>query len=54
LSGRNAFRYGVEFLRQLVTQQRGANDLGSISFTNALGLGYSAFANFLDDREWMP
>jgi hypothetical protein len=33
--GRHAFRYGVEFLRQLVTQQRGANDLGSISFTNA-------------------
>jgi len=49
LSSRHAFRYGVEFLRQLVTQQRGANDLGSISFTNALGLGYSAFANFLDD-----
>ena len=47
LSGRHAFRYGVEFLRQLITQQRGANDLGSISFTNAVG--YSAFANFLDD-----
>jgi hypothetical protein len=47
LKGRHAFRYGVEFLRQLVTQQRGANDLGSISFTNAVG--YSAFANFLDD-----
>jgi outer membrane receptor protein involved in Fe transport len=47
LSGRHAFRYGVEFLRQLVTQQRGANDLGGISFTNAVG--YSAFANFLDD-----
>src|SRR5215470_4032679 len=47
LRGRHAFRYGVEFLRQLVTQQRGANDLGSIAFTNAVG--YSAFANFLDD-----
>jgi hypothetical protein len=47
LSGRHAFRYGVEFLRQLVTEQRGANDLGSISFNNAVG--YSAFANFLDD-----
>jgi hypothetical protein len=47
LSGRHAFRYGVEFLRQLVTEQRGANDVGSISFTNAGG--YSAFANFLDD-----
>jgi hypothetical protein len=49
LSGRHAFRYGVEFLRQLVTEQRGANDLGSISFTNATAAGYSAFANFLDD-----
>jgi hypothetical protein len=47
LSGKHAFRYGVEFLRQLITEQRGANDLGSISFTNAVG--YSAFANFLDD-----
>ncbi len=47
LSGRHAFRFGVEFLRQLITQQRGANDLGSISFTNAVA--YSAFANFLDD-----
>jgi hypothetical protein len=49
LRGRHAFRYGVEFLRQLVTQQRGANDLGSVSFTNAPNVGYSAFANFLDD-----
>ena len=47
LSGRHALRYGLEFVRLLVTQQRGANDLGSISFTNAPG--YSAFANFLDD-----
>jgi len=49
LSGRHAFRYGVEFLQQLVTQQRAANDLGSISFTNSNSLGYSAFANFLED-----
>lgn len=49
LSGRQAFRYGVEFLRQFVTQQRAADDLGSISFTNSSSLGYSAFANFLDD-----
>src|SRR5262249_53831879 len=49
LSGRHAFRYGVEFLRQLITQQRGANDLGSVSFNNANAVGYSAFANFLDD-----
>jgi hypothetical protein len=47
LSGRHAFRYGAEFLRQRITEQRGANDLGNISFTNAVG--YSAFANFLDD-----
>jgi hypothetical protein len=47
LSGRHALRYGLEVLRQLVTEQRGANDLGSISFNNAGG--YSAFANFLDD-----
>ena len=45
LIGRHALRYGVEFLQQLITQQRGANDLGSISYTN----WYSAFANFLDD-----
>ncbi|MBV8733013.1 MAG: TonB-dependent receptor, partial [Acidobacteriia bacterium] len=49
LSGRHAFRYGVEVLKQLITQQRGANDLGSVSFNNANAVGYSAFANFLDD-----
>jgi len=49
LDGRHAFRYGAEFLEQLVTQQRGANDLGTMSFTNSSSLGYSAFANFLDD-----
>ena len=47
LKGRHAFRYGVEILKQEITQARGANDLGSISYTNAVG--YSAFANFLDD-----
>ncbi len=47
VTGRHALRYGVEFLEQKVTQQRGANDLGSISFTDSPG--YSAFANFLDD-----
>ena len=47
LTGGHALRYGVEFLRQLVTQQRGANDLGSISYTDSVG--YSAFANYLDD-----
>jgi hypothetical protein len=49
LSGRHAFRFGVEVLRQLITQQGAANTLGSISFTAANAVGYSAFANFLDD-----
>ena len=49
LSGRHAFRYGLEFLRQTVTEARGANDLGTTSLTDATALGYSAFANFLDD-----
>jgi hypothetical protein len=49
LSGRHAFRWGVEFVRQLITQQGAANTLGSISFTAAISEGYSAFANFLDD-----
>jgi len=47
LTGRHAFRYGVELLRQTFTQAPAANTMGTISFTNALG--YSAFANFLDD-----
>jgi hypothetical protein len=47
VSGRHSVRYGVEFLQQRITQQRGANDLGSVSFKS--GGGYSAFANFLDD-----
>jgi Carboxypeptidase regulatory-like domain/TonB dependent receptor len=49
LIGRHALRYGVEFLQQWVTQQRGANDLGTVQFTDSSSLGYSAFANFLDD-----
>jgi outer membrane receptor protein involved in Fe transport len=47
LHGRHAFRYGAELLRQMVTEAHGVNDLGTINFTNAVG--YSAFANFLDD-----
>jgi hypothetical protein len=47
LSGRHAFRYGVEFLRQRTAEARAANDLGAINFTDAVG--YSGFANFLDD-----
>ena len=49
VSGHHAFRYGLELLRQTITEARGANDLGTISFTDAGGLGYSAFSNFLDD-----
>lgn len=47
LTGGHAFRYGVEFLRQTVTQAPAAATLGTIAFTNSTG--YSAFANFLDD-----
>ena len=47
LSGRHTFRYGVEFLRQLATQRPAARYLGELIYTNAVG--YSAFANFLDD-----
>jgi outer membrane receptor protein involved in Fe transport len=49
LSGRHALRFGVEVQRQLIPQQGAANTLGSISFTAANAVGYSAFANFLDD-----
>jgi hypothetical protein len=49
LTGRKAFRYGVELLRQTITQAPAASTLGTISLTNANALGYSAFANFLDD-----
>jgi outer membrane receptor protein involved in Fe transport len=47
LAGGHAFRYGVEFLRQTVTQALAASTLGNIAFVQ--GGGYSAFANFLDD-----
>ncbi|HEY6342782.1 MAG TPA: carboxypeptidase regulatory-like domain-containing protein [Bryobacteraceae bacterium] len=49
LIGRHALRYGLEFLQQWITQQRAANDLGTLTFTDSSSLGYSAFANFLDD-----
>ncbi len=49
LSGRHAFRYGAELLRQLMTQARGGNQLGMVAFRNAPALGYTAFANYLDD-----
>ena len=32
-----------------MTESRGASDLGTIFFVNANALGYSTFANFLDD-----
>ena len=47
LSGRHTFRYGVEFLRQLATQSPAAWWQGQLIYTNAVG--YSGFANFLDD-----
>jgi hypothetical protein len=47
LLGRHSFRYGVEFLRELIKEGQGGNVLGSISFNSSTG--YSAFANFLDD-----
>jgi Carboxypeptidase regulatory-like domain/TonB dependent receptor len=43
----HAFRYGIDLLKETVTEQRGGGALGSISFNNSVG--YSAFANFLDD-----
>jgi hypothetical protein len=47
LAGRHTFRYGVELLRQLATQQPNAYPLGQIDYRNSPG--YSALANFLDD-----
>ena len=49
LLGRHAFRYGVELARQLTEQVAGADDLGVIQYRDSTALGYSAFANFLDD-----
>ncbi len=47
LMGGHAFRYGVEFLHQTVTQQPTGATLGNVAFLPSVG--YSAFANFLDD-----
>src|SRR5262249_38430636 len=49
LSGRHTVRYGVEFLQQRVTQHLGANAVGAFSSRPSVSVGYSAFANFLDD-----
>lgn len=48
VAGRHTIRYGAEFLRQL-SKQRGAGfiERGQIQYTASVG--YSAFANFLDD-----
>lgn len=47
LSGRHIFRYGVELLRQIATQNANAYPLGEYQYVGAPG--FSAFANFLDD-----
>ena len=47
LSGRHAFRYGVEFLQQLATQRPNIVTQGQFQYKDAVG--YSGFANFLDD-----
>jgi hypothetical protein len=47
LRGRHTFRYGLEFVRQLITQQKAGNILGNISFRPSVD--YSSFANFLDN-----
>jgi len=49
LRGRHTFSYGLEFLRQLATQRGTAYYLGELDYRDAPSLGYSAFANFLDD-----
>src|SRR5262249_13802427 len=49
LSGRHTFSYGVEFLRQLATQRGSAYYLGELNYRDSPSLGYSGFANFLDD-----
>lgn len=50
VAGRHTLRFGAEFLRQL-SKQRGAGfiERGQLQYTAAAGMGYSAFANFLDD-----
>src|SRR5262249_52432176 len=47
--GRHTFSYGIEFLKQLATQRASAVYLGVLNYVDTPGLGYSAFANFLDD-----
>jgi hypothetical protein len=47
LKGGHALRYGVELLRQNITEAPAAATVGKIAFVPSAG--YSAFANFLDD-----
>jgi len=47
LDGGHAFRYGVEFLRQNITEAPVAATVGKVAFVPSTS--YSAFANFLDD-----
>jgi len=49
LHGRHTFSYGLEYLRQLATQRPSSTYQGAIGYVDAPALGYSAFANFLDD-----
>jgi outer membrane receptor protein involved in Fe transport len=47
LKGGHALRYGLEFLRENITEAPLAATLGNVAFMPSVG--YSAFANFLDD-----
>lgn len=47
LTGGHALRYGVEFVRQNVSESPAAATVGKVTFQPSAG--YSAFANFLDD-----
>jgi hypothetical protein len=47
LTGGHALRYGVEFVRQNITEAPAAATEGKVAFMPSTG--YSAFANFLDD-----
>jgi hypothetical protein len=49
LTGGHAVRYGVELLRQNFTEAPQAATSGTVAFLPSTSVGYSAFANFLDD-----
>ena len=52
LVGRHTFRYGLEFLDQIATQEPNEIPLGQISYSNSSG--YSAFVNFIEDFSGQP